>query len=118
VLWLGEACGELVTDQYRRELPRDRHCPRRSVRLRRPALAFAVDLPSELDLCVVEIAEAHVGSCERKQLRDSGTRECREGEQGPPRRDCRGGGLLQFGALEDPPTLGLRWLGPFGREHQ
>ena len=49
-----------MTRERHPELPRGRHRPRGSVRLGRLALPAAVDLPCELDLCVIEISDPDV----------------------------------------------------------
>ena len=64
---LGETRRELVTHEDHCQLLRDRHCPRRTVRLRGPALAFAIDLPRELDLRVVEVLQANIRPGDREQ---------------------------------------------------
>ena len=51
---------EPMTRERHPELPRDRHRPRGSVRLGRLADPAAVDLPCELDLCVIEISDPDV----------------------------------------------------------
>lgn len=61
---------ELVSDEQGGKLARNWNCPRGSIRLGGSALTLPVDLPCELDLGIVHVAESHLGPRQGQQLRD------------------------------------------------
>jgi hypothetical protein len=106
-----------MTRERQPELPWDRHGPRGSVGLGRLTLPVTVDLPCELDLCVVEISDPHVRPGQAYQLGHASSGQSREREQCAVRLRCGRNRLLELAAFEDAAALRLRRLGPLRGQH-
>jgi hypothetical protein len=115
---LGESRRELVMSGHQGQLARDRHCSCRSVRLRRVSAAVTVDLATELELGLFEIAKSRIRQVNASSSERRAPVRGRDGEQRPVRLPRGPDGLLQFATLEDPPALSLRWPRPLRGKHE